>query len=185
MIRNVAIVAVLLGAVGLATPARADIVLGAGLSGSFGVGGDDIELPGSWSLSGLAGYQLDVGPLEITPELELIYLGSLESLSDDQVDWAFQALGGARAGLALGGWVPSVYLHFGLGNVRFAADDLEHEDTGPALEVGAALDYRLADLLSLGVQVGYNAVRLSDLDIADDVATIRWVRAGVYAKLVL
>ena len=169
-----------------AETARADVELGAMATGNFGVGSTDVRLPSSWSIGGLAGYRFKLDILELTPELELTYLNSSKSLTNGNVDWAFQATAGGRAGLALGGWVPSAFVHFGLGDVRFESSDLvRRTKTGPLVEVGGALDYRLARMISIGVQVSYSAVRLSDVAQNVGSGSINWVRAGGHLIVLL
>jgi hypothetical protein len=182
MMRRSLAVAVAVAALTLTSSARADLVVGAGLSGNFGLGEEAVQLPTSLGLNALVGFRLGLGVLELTPELELTYLGALESLGRDRVSWALQVLGGGRAGVVLGGWVPSAYVHFGLGRVDVAEADVDYERTGPAVEVGAALDYRAFQPLTLGVQVGLSGVRLRE--VAGEVDNIKWVRAGVHASLV-
>jgi hypothetical protein len=167
-------------------PAHADLALGAGVSGHFGVGSEAVSLPTSWSVHGLVGYRLKIDILQLTPELELTYLRSTSTLASREVDWSFQAAAGGRVGLALGPVVPSVYAHFGLGTVSLSRQDLvTHTKSGPYWEVGGALDFQLAEYFSLGVQAGYGAVSLSAIETDLDSSKVKWVRAGAHFNFYL
>jgi len=181
MRRLLSVMALCLGLFGLSSTALADVVLGVGGNGNVGILEDDIDMPSSWSLSGVVGYRLQLGALEVTPELEVTYLDSIGSLRGNALDAAYQIAGGARAGLALGNWVPSAYAHVGLGRLDLKTNEYAHAETGALVEVGAALDYRLADLVSVGVQVGCAGTHISE----DGGQGLSWVRAGAYAALSL
>jgi hypothetical protein len=183
MIRPVLAASVLCAAVaGTPGAARAAIVLSAGLAGNANVGSNVVKLPASWSLTGMAGLRFEVGPIELTPELELTFHNSFDQLRAEKADRVFQAMVGGRAGLALGSVVPSAYVHFGAGNVHLMnSQNVERSETGPSVEVGGALDYRFAKVLALGVQVGYVDVSLSQLDA--DRRNIQWLRVGARASL--
>jgi hypothetical protein len=167
--------------VALPGPAHAAFVLSAGLAGNANVGSNAVQLPGSWSITGMAGLRFELGVLELTPELELTFNNSFDQLQNDKADRVFQAMAGGRAGLALGGFVPSVYVHFGVGSVHLNDGGVERSPAGPSVEVGGALDYRLAKIFALGVQVGYVDVNLSALEA--DRRNIQWLRVGARASL--
>jgi len=169
-----------------AAPARADLAVGAGVSGNFGLGDGEVTLPQSWSVDGLLGFRIKVAALELTPELDLAYLRSNEPERGGGVDWAFQAAVGGRIGLQLGIMVPSAYLHYGLGVLQVTSRDLiRHEKTGPYWEAGGALDFRLADEVSFGIQAGYGSVSLSNLETDLASASVDRLRAGVRLTLFL
>ncbi len=181
MLRRALVVAALcLGVVLAARPARAELALGAGVSGNFGLSNGSLRLPESWSVDGLLGYRIKLGIVELTPELDLTYLRSVGTLRIHDIDWAFQAAAGGRIGVEIGFVVPSAYLHYGLGTVQFNTQDLVSiNKVGPYIEAGGAVDFRLADQVSLGVQVGYGSVSLSDLEADLLRASVNRVRAGV------
>lgn len=182
MIRPVLAASVLSLAVAAAPgSANAAIVLSAGLAGNANVGSNVVQLPASWSITGMAGLRFEVGPIELTPELELTFHNSFEQLRAEKTDRVFQAMIGGRAGLALGSVVPSAYVHFGAGNVHFMAGSASRSETGPSVEVGGAVDFRLAKILALGVQVGYVDVNLSQLEA--NRRNIQWLRVGARASL--
>ncbi len=162
--------------------AHAAIVLSAGLAGNANVGSNAVQLPASWSITGMAGLRFDLGPLELTPELELTFHNSFDQLRADKADRVFQAMVGGRVGLALGSVVPSAYVHFGAGNVHLMnGSSVDRTETGPSVEVGGALDLRLASFFAVGVQVGYVDVSLSQIEA--DSKSIQWLRVGAHASL--
>ncbi|MGC4114548.1 MAG: outer membrane beta-barrel protein [Myxococcales bacterium] len=186
MVRTIVAVAACLGVLAVAPPARADFALGAGISGNFGLSNAALHLPDAWSVDAQLGYRIKLGPVELTPELDLTYLRSTGTLRMHDVDWAFQVAGGGRVGVEIGFVVPSAYFHYGLGTVQFASQDLVSiNKMGPYFEAGGALDFRLAEELSLGVQVGYGSVSLSNLEADLKNANISRVRAGIRLTLFL
>lgn len=181
MIKRMLVVASVLGTLCGSLPAHAQLALGAGVSGNFGVEREAVTLPGSWSVHGLVGYQLNLAVLRLTPELELTYLRSGAALASREVEWSFLAAAGGRVGLALGPVVPSAYAHFGLGTVSLSRQDLvTHNKSGPYWEIGGALDLQLVEHFSFGVQAGYGAVSLSAIESELGNSKVKWVRAGAH-----
>jgi len=180
MVRRIAVISVFLVALLGAMPARADLALGLGVSGNFGVDNDQLQLPDSWSIDGALGYRLTLGIVELTPEVDLTYLRSTGSLKSHDVGWAFQAAAGGRIGVQIGSIVPSVYVLGGLGVLQVTNQDLvQHEKTGPYYEVGGAVDFRVGERSSLGIQAGYGAVSLSDIEADIKSAEVKRIRAGL------
>ncbi|MBI5545769.1 MAG: hypothetical protein HY901_17915 [Deltaproteobacteria bacterium] len=186
MVRKILVVSAFWAVVAGASPARADLAVGAGVSGNFGVGNDAIQLPDAWSMDGALGFRIKLSILELTPELDLTYLRSTGTLTNHDIDWAFWVAAGGRLGLQLGFVVPSVYVHYGLGTLQLAsANQITHTKAGPYVEAGGALDFRLADELSLGVQAGYGSVSLSQIEADLEKAQVNRVRAGLRLTLFL
>lgn len=177
MRRLLAAMTVLLGLAGFAPQARANLLLGVGASGNFGLGDRSVELPRSYTLDGILGYRIDVEPLELTPELEVIYLGSIDTAAGERSGKSFQVMGGGRLGYRHQDVVPSLFLHFGIGNLAVSSSDVAARETGPAVEAGAAFDVWIRNELSLGVHVGASAMRLADFSRDD--FDLSWLRAGV------
>lgn len=180
MVRRFGVLGVFTAVLLASLPARADLALGIGASGHFGVQNEQLRLPDSWSVDGALGYRFKLGIVELTPELDLTYLKSTGTLTGNDVDWAFQAAAGGRLGLQFDFVVPSVYVLVGLGVVDFSSRDLvRHTATGPYYELGAAVDFRLGERVSLGVFGGYGSVSLSQAtaDLKD--AQVNKVRAGL------
>lgn len=179
-------VAVLASALLCAAPARADFVLGLGVTGDFGIANQRVEFPNSWSVGGRLGYRLAFSALELTPELDVDYSGSTASPSPGRVDWAFQVVGGGRIGVTLGRFVPSLYFHAGLGSVQVTSSNgVGFNRLGPYYEGGFGLDVRPSDRVSFGLQAGYGAVSVEDLgaDVAN--ASIYRFRAGLRLTFLL
>ncbi len=166
----------------LVTPAwGADLVLSAGLNGNMHVGGNQVKLPTSFSFSGMAGLRFGE-IITLSPELELTYLDSFKGSDPDRVSRVFQAMAGGRLGIKLDGLEPSVYLHFGAGNVSLSEDEVKRTKTGPSVEAGGALDMSILKLFMVGVQVGYVDVNVSEL--AANHNNLQWLRVGARASVV-
>lgn len=182
MKQRLAVVGVFLAVLLSSVPAKAgDFVLGIGASGNFGLENKQLRLPDSWSVDGALGYRFTLGGVvELTPELDLTYLKSVETLKGSGVDWAFQAAAGGRLGVRIYMVVPSVYALVGLGTLQFTSQDLvRHESTGPYYEVGGAVDFRLGDSVTLGVHAGYGSVSFSSVEANLRNAQVNKVRAGL------
>lgn len=159
----------------------ADLVLSAGLSGNMHVGGNKVKLPTSCSFNGMAGIRF--GELiTLSPELELTYLDSFQGSDPDSINRVFQAMAGGRLGIKLDDLVPSVYLHFGVGNVSLNVNEIKRTKTGPSVEAGGALDLSIFKLFMVGVQAGYVDLNVSEL--AANHRNLQWLRVGARASVV-
>ena len=156
----------ILVAVALATvavPARSEVVLRPSAHGALHVDGGDLAGGGLGSFA--AGYNLELDPILVVPELAFTAGG----YDGDFRGYGLRALGGLRAGFAyFGTFEPSLFLRGG-----YAHMSLEHlrEPSSPAipsvlrevinsgaLQVGASLEHRVDRDLPLGGEVAYDAL---------------------------
>jgi hypothetical protein len=121
------------------------------------------EAPGA-SLGASLGYDLELEPLVLVPELTAGYAlyTSEDSYSGLKKNGsAIRALAGMRVGWALG-VEPSVFARAGYGNVTVSIPYGAHDSSfyavahGFALQAGAAVDYRLSRRVTVGGEVFYD-----------------------------
>ncbi len=153
---------VLLTALSVASPARAEVVLGADSSVSKPL--DQDALHTGFVLRGTAGYEVvaDGGQVRVTPGVAFEYgRYGVEGLPDSPTTNTL-VLAGVRA--AYGEVVqPSLSLELGYGQRRvdidrFALGHFEGVKRGLALGLGAALDVALGQAVSIGVHVRYRSL---------------------------
>ncbi len=150
----------------VATPAHADVELGADLNLSVPLQSEDDSGVG---VALRLGKRFSIPFVHAALELK----GGFDSYGGARDASVYTGLAGARFGI---GEIirPSAYAHVGIGHVDFGPNVLE-DDTRAAADVGLALDLTLLPLLDLGVHGEYGALVGADFD---------WLRFGVHAMLV-
>jgi hypothetical protein len=145
--------------------ARAGVFLGAEFDGGAGFGMPPHTTIGPGFLATF-GYRFGLGPVFLQPEIQggySVFPGA------DTPPHVARVLGGARFGL--GGLVqPQLFAHVGGGFTGAPG-------SGPAIDGGIALAFKLIPVFSFGVQGAYNVV----LDTGN--ATMKWLSFGVHVGL--
>ncbi len=98
-------------------------------------------------------------------------------------DYAGIVNGGLKIGLS-GVVQPNIFGHLGLGFLGFNASGPNGDVTGavgPAADVGAGLDFRVARGFLLGAQIAYNSVLVPGGINGEDVVAAKWVNFGLNA----
>jgi hypothetical protein len=159
-----------------AAPARAGGTLDADFNLATQVGQGTVL----YGIAGRAGWRFDLGPVWIQPEAGGEYVAVPCCLAGlgTQIHIA-RVFGGARLGATdrIGGVIePSLFGHAGYG---WLAPPM----SGPAFDVGFALDVRIVQLFRFGLQGAYNVVSVppSYLDEVMSPYTVQWVSFGVHA----
>lgn len=133
-----------------------------------------------------AGWQFDVGPAWIGPEIGGSFTGYLGGGGEDASPFrralnGERLLGGVRFGLR-GPVRPSVYARLGLGWIGGGTP-------GPAFDGGAAVDFALVPLFVFGAHAGYNMISVWHsaqsggpvLPLSATLGVLRWMSLGLHA----
>lgn len=93
-------------------------------------------------------------------------------------DYAVTINGGLKAGLS-GIVQPNVFGHLGFGALGYSVGpNTTHGYVGPALDIGAGLDFRVVPGFLLGAQIAYNSVLVPSAGSPD---AAKWVTFGLTA----
>jgi hypothetical protein len=93
-------------------------------------------------------------------------------------DYAVTVNGGLKAGLS-GIVQPNVFGHLGVGALGYSiGQNISQGYVGPAMDIGAGLDFRLAPGFLLGAQIAYNSVLVPSAGSPD---AAKWVTFGLTA----
>ena len=92
-------------------------------------------------------------------------------------DYAFTVNGGLKLGLQ-GVVQPNVFGHLGFGALGYAVPGGSQGYLGPALDIGAGLDFRIVPGFLLGAQIAYNSVLVPAANSPD---AAKWLTFGLTA----
>ena len=153
------------GTLAFTTPAQAGPYVGIDLDLGTAFQ-NNIDL--SYGLGGRLGWKIYFPgvPVWLLPEVGAHFMSFGSGRAPGEFNESSSVFGGARFGFD-GVVQPNVFAHLGLGFI--GAGEL-----GPHTDVGVGLDFQLTRVLSLGLQVAYNA---DTIDALGDAA--KWVSFGI------
>jgi len=150
-----------------------DLDLGTAFANSR-VGGSNVDF--SYGLGGRVGYKFEIprSYVWILPEAGIHYMSfGTNALNAGAIDHATTFNVGGRFGLK-GLVQPNVFAHLGYGVLGSSLG-------GPAADIGAGIDFKLGRVFTLGAQIAYNTVTVTDTPFGAYTAqgSAKWVNFGL------